>query len=883
MTDATLPNANGDTNGPAAHRRRSVVYTRAKKTKASVLWADRFASRAISVGGLLVILAVFAIMVFLVWVAAPLLGGGTVSEAKRYALSVADGKVISTSLDEYRTLGIELTDDGRLTVFHAPSGERIEGPSFDFGGVKPSAFARTLQGDDVAFGFPDGTVRLGRLAIATAIVPESAVPSDARKLPGGDRVAGTAIYIEVAGHQVRRLEPEIALDVSAQVAPQGTEIRFLDYRVGGTAERPLKTFVSIDEHGTARLSTAYSLVNMMTGETSTSISNIEIPTGLNVSEIAAALLNTQGDRLFVATNDGMARRFDTRDPAHAKVAENVRLLPPGVQPTALAYLNGENSLIVAGSDASLSVWTMIDRKSPSTADGAVMTKIHDLGLQPAPIEHLAVSQRTRLFVGADATGEIALYHATTERRVLTFPSEGKLSPVETLLLAPRDNGALAIGRDGAVRIWSFDVPHPETTVQSLFGKVWYEGYPEPGYTWQSTSGTDSAEPKLSLVPLIFGTVKGALYSLVFAVPIALLAAIYTSEFMHFRVRAVVKPVMELMASLPSVVIGFVVALVLSPIVENWIGAVVIAFAVVPLTLIGSAFLWQLLPQPLALRLDGLPKLGAFFAALAIAIWFTMSLGPVLERLLFGGDFRAWTTGAGSAAPFLFLLLLPLSFIVVFNLGGRLLGRAWQGRLRQKAYHVAGAWELGRWLALTLVSLAVAALLASLLGGAGFDARGGIVDSYIQRNTLIASFGMAFAVIPIIYSIAEDALGAVPEHLRAASFGCGATKWQTAAWVILPTAGSGIFSAIMIGLGRAVGETMIVVMATGNTPILDWSLFNGLRALSANINVELPEAVKDSSLYRTLFLCGLALFVMTFILNTFAEVVRQRFRKRAAQL
>lgn len=882
MTDAALPNANGNAKEPAANDRRSIVYTRAKKTRASVLWVDRFASRAISIGGLLVILAVFAIMVFLVWVAAPLLGSGTVSEARRYVLDAA-GTVMSTSLDEYRTLGVELADDGRLTVFHAPSGERIVGPAFDFGGAKPSAFARTLQGDDVAFGFADGTVRLGRLAIATAIVPESAVPADARKLSGGDRASGATIYIEVAGHQLRRLEPEIALEAAVQVAPQGTAIRFLDYRVGGTAERPLRTFVSIDEHGTARLSTAYSLVDMMTGETSTSFSNIEIPTGLNVASIAAVLLNTQGDRLFVATNDGMVRRFDTRDPAHAKVAEDARLLPEGATPTALTYLNGENSLIVAGSDASLSVWTMIDRKSPSTTDGAVMTKIHDLGVQPAPIEHLAVSQRTRLFVGADATGEVALYHATTERRVLTFPSGGRLSPVETLLLAPRDNGVLAIGKDGSVRIWSFDVPHPETTLRSLFGKVWYEGYPEPGYTWQSTSATDSAEPKLSLVPLIFGTIKGALYSLVFAVPIALLAAIYTSEFMHFRVRAVVKPVMELMASLPSVVIGFVAALVLSPIVENWIGAVVIAFAIVPLTLIGCAFLWQLLPQPLALRFDGLPKLVAFFAALAMAIWLTMSLGPVLERLLFGGDFRAWTTGAGSAAPFLFLLLLPLSFIVVFNLGGRLLGQSWRDRLRQQDYHVAGAWELARWLALTLVSFAVAALLASLLGGAGFDARGGIVDTYIQRNTLIASFGMAFAVIPIIYSIAEDALGAVPEHLRSASLGCGATKWQTAAWVILPTAGSGIFSAIMIGLGRAVGETMIVVMATGNTPILDWSLFNGLRALSANINVELPEAVKDSSLYRTLFLCGLALFVMTFILNTFAEVVRQRFRKRAAQL
>ena len=143
--------------------------------------------------------------------------------------------------------------------------------------------------------------------------------------------------------------------------------------------------------------------------------------------------------------------------------------------------------------------------------------------------------------------------------------------------------------------------------------------------------------------------------------------------------------------------------------------------------------------------------------------------------------------------------------------------------------------------------------------------------------------MGFAVIPIMYTIAEDALTAVPEHLRAASLACGATPWQTAISIIVPTALSGIFAAVMVGLGRAVGETMIVVMAAGNTPVIDWNIFSGLRALSANIAVELPEAVKDGSLYRMLFLAALALFVMTFVINTLAEMVRLKFRKRAAQL
>ncbi|MDW8479443.1 MAG: ABC transporter permease subunit [Xanthomonadales bacterium] len=186
--------------------------------------------------------------------------------------------------------------------------------------------------------------------------------------------------------------------------------------------------------------------------------------------------------------------------------------------------------------------------------------------------------------------------------------------------------------------------------------------------------------------------------------------------------------------------------------------------------------------------------------------------------------------------------------------------------------------------LVLVAAGVLALLLAALGVAlGAEGRGGVFGPYTQRNTLVVAFAMGFAVIPLIYTIAEDALSSVPEHLRAASLALGATPWQTALRVILPTAFSGIFAAVMIGMGRAVGETMIVVMAAGNTPLIDWNLFNGFRALSANIAVELPEAVRGGTLYRVLFLAALVLFLMTFVLNTVAEAIRLRFRRRAAQL
>jgi phosphate transport system permease protein len=182
--------------------------------------------------------------------------------------------------------------------------------------------------------------------------------------------------------------------------------------------------------------------------------------------------------------------------------------------------------------------------------------------------------------------------------------------------------------------------------------------------------------------------------------------------------------------------------------------------------------------------------------------------------------------------------------------------------------------------LALASLAAPAFERAFLGG---DFRAWLLQShgttYDQRNSIVVGFAMGFAVIPIIFTISEDALSAVPRSLTSASLACGASPWQTAWRVVLPTASPGIFSAVMVGLGRAIGETMIVLMATGNTPVMEWNPFNGMRTLAANIAVEAPEAPVHGSLYRLLFFTALLLFALTFILNTVAELVRQHLRKR----
>ena len=156
-------------------------------------------------------------------------------------------------------------------------------------------------------------------------------------------------------------------------------------------------------------------------------------------------------------------------------------------------------------------------------------------------------------------------------------------------------------------------------------------------------------------------------------------------------------------------------------------------------------------------------------------------------------------------------------------------------------------------------------------------------TYDQRNAIVIGIAMGFAVIPTIYSISEDAIFNVPKHLTQGSLALGATPWQTVVRVVLLTASPGIFSAVMIGFGRAVGETMIVLMATGNSPVVNFSIFEGMRTLSANIAVEMPEAAVGSTHFRILFLAALVLFLLTFVLNTMAEIVRQRLRRKYSAL
>jgi len=495
--------------------------------------------------------------------------------------------------------------------------------------------------------------------------------------------------------------------------------------------------------------------------------------------------NGDSSILYVGTHQGGLHAFTFED--GPKVAASAAF---GEPVTALGFALGGTSLLAGGERGTLAAFQLLKRE-----DGAILQNFHHFATMGGPVLGFMASQRDKRFM-VWSKGRVAVDHLTTERRLF----EASVTDLRMGALSTRGDQIFAADGAGCLHSWNLDAPHPEISAGVLWGKVHYESYPKPEYVWQSSGGTDDFEPKLSLMPLVFGTVKGTFYAMIFALPLAVLGALYTSQFASPRLRGTIKPIIEIMAALPSVVLGFLAGLVLAPLFERSAVNVLILPGVTLLLALLLFPLWRKLPKRVRLGWgtgwEVVWLLPMLLAALALSTY----LGPVFERLVLGGDFRGW-----------------------------------------------------------------------LLQTHGL--------TYDQRNSLVVGFAMGFAVIPIIFTISEDALSAVPKSLSSASLACGASPWQTAWRVVLPTASPGIFSAVMVGLGRAIGETMIVLMATGNTPVMDWSPFNGMRTLAANIAVETPEAPVHGSLYRLLFFTAALLFVLTFLLNTAAELVRQHLRKR----
>ena len=722
---------------------------------------DLLGRRVIALGGIGIIAAVLGIFVFIFKEAYPLLRNPEVRERYRLQLP-SEGRFLAAGTDPHQEV-ILVVDDRGIAFSRPDGGDTLlrEEPA-GLGGRNVVASIFTPGDGSLALGLDDGQVML----------------------------AGIDFIVDYAGGE-RRTTPRLRLDGLMDLH-QGPIERLVYSKDGEgrstvvalTPTGGLVAGIREQAHGPWKPGAVEEKIHHLGGELA------EKPTAL--------LMDGEGRQLLVGSEGGRIYEWELGGPDRKpRFVRSFAATQAGTAITALAHILGDVSVVVGDESGGISTWFRTEEGGQR-----LYRRVHLLRSHANAVTFIVPSQRDKQFLSGDARGNVALHHMTTERTFFWISSG--VAKLASLVFAPKANGFLALGTEGSLVHYELDNPHPEITLKTLFGKIWYEGYGEAAHVWQSTGGTDEFEPKLGLVPLIFGTAKGTFYAMLFALPLAVLAALYTAEFAPPRLRSVVKPTVEVMASLPSVILGFLGGLWLAPLLQREMAGTLLLFPLVPLVVLVGACTCHYLPGGLGRRTSPRFEISLLVALTLFASWLAYFLGPAVETWVFGVSVTEWISQETNL-------------------------------------------------------------------------------NYDQRNSLVVGFAMGFAVIPLVFTVSEDALSGVPQHLRAGSLAMGATRWQTALRVVLPVALPGIFSAAMIGFGRAVGETMIVLMATGNTPIMEWNIFNGMRTIAANIAVELPEAPQHGSLYRVLFVSGLLLFVVTFAINSVAEVVRQHLREKYARL
>lgn len=750
------------------------------KVSKLTLMIDRLMGRLITTGGIAIIIAVCGIMVFLVLQILPLFRSAHLTALPETQIQTAgrSESIVAMAIDEWGVLSVLVHSDGTIACVPLAPLEQNQGQESRFQiPLKPGETLTKARFQAAHHQIIAGTNQ-GR-----ALIAEVQFASDHSD-------AGNVIRASLGSVQEFLLAQNGLQDLDAILASDQGLIAGITVPEGNS---PPKVLVMPVKQETVGLGERRPVAGVVHDLSST------------IAGIATQILvDERGDGIVVLTQDSRVLYF-FRENEVWQFRQSFSPFDdqPGRNVERIDWLLGSVSLVISADDGQARLFSLYQQTGfPIRRFG----RTKDFPALAGKTEVYAASTRGKTFLRVN-TALASLTHGTTTAERARFTSQ---APVIDAVFSGKANRIVLRSADGRLMPWTCDDPHPEASISTFFGSIWYEGSDSPAYTWQSSASTDDVEPKISLIPLIVGTLKATFYALFFAVPIALMAALYTSEFMHRRLKSIIKPIIELMASLPSVVLGFLGALWLAQKIETRLPSLLLVALCVPAAALLMGFLWSRLSGGYRRFIPSGWEFLAAFLPLGLVVWGAWNFGPILEQ---------WC----------FTVTDPTSGAVIH--------------------------DFRRWWAEST--------------GLRFD----------QRNAVVVGIMMGFAVIPIIFTIAEDAMSNVPKALRSGSLALGASRWQTAIRIVLPTASAGIFSAIMIGLGRAIGETMIVVMATGNTPIMGMNPFDGMRTLSANIAKEMPEAPVDSTLFRTLFLSALLLFAMTFIINTIAELARQHLREK----
>jgi len=641
-----------------APRKPYTARSRVRHTRRSVAWANRAAGVLIAVSGVGTILAVLLVCVFLVWMVVPLFAPSALVPAQSIdrPSGDTDRAPLHMGVDEYLNIGWRATPDGTFVSYRADSGESLASEQL-FDDKVPTASSFSLRDGHVAFGFADGSIQLGTDDFTASFVGDDEVPGELRALKQGEvatYLGGTIERTPEGQLRLQKLSVELQEPVSTK---SDAEVVLMDMSISSRGT----IIATLHKDATLHVAQVTQSKNLLTGEITSRLRegmvDVELPDGEFPSRLMLAGL---GDATFLVWQDGRVQRYDTRTSTRPAMAERFDLVEdPNEHVTALAFLIGKSSLVAGDSAGHVGVWFGTKPDDAETPDGSVFVKARELPAGPGPVVALGPSPRSRMLAIAYADGTVRLTHVTSSQQLAEVKSEPATTGIGALIISPKDDAVIASAGDKLV-FWSIDAPHPEISLSSILRPVWYEGFSKPEHVWQSSSGTDDFEPKYGLYPLIFGTIKATFYSMLFGAPLALLAAIYTSEFLHPKAKARIKPTIEIMASLPSVVLGFLAALFFAPLVEDIIPQSLAIFVTVPFAYLLGAHLWQCLPAALAVKARRYRML-AMIAVLPLGIALAWWTGGLIEDWLFAGDIRAWLDGQiGTGTGAWMFILLPVA-------------------------------------------------------------------------------------------------------------------------------------------------------------------------------------------------------------------------------
>ncbi len=880
------------------------VHRRNRNSSAMVRLSDRIAKHVITIGGIGTILVVLMVVVVLLGNVAPLFRQAQVKPIAE--LNIA-GRVLAFGLDEYNDLAWLLHDDPKISIASiSGDSESLSKPLAEYpltasSGSLPkiTAVAVDAKNFHLLLGFEDGTIRPASVSVEVAFRKLSDLSTETgESLKAGVVVDNGSIYRLTAGNLVRQTRVT-SVDVQDAIAVFQAPIESLHLVVrsdNSGFDPSTQWWWGASAGSQVAMGNIEQKPAMFGGGVQTASRlwrsvSIDTSQAKDANKVSGVMVASRGDSLQSIDEQGEITWWSSGDNEQLSVKQNyLTITGSESQTTSFSPLLGGGAWLIGGVSGHVESVTFA-----ATDSGQELLSIHRVPVSQGAVSSIASAPESRVFATIDSADRVSLRYTTSESQLAQWQLPASSNPAfnedngkegsrrRRLMQFNASGNALALLDGDRFRVWGVDAPFPEASWGTFFSPIWYEGYPEPRHIWQSSTGSAEGETKFGMWPLIFGTLKGTFYSLLIAAPIALLAAIFGSEFMSRSWRLRFKPLIELMASIPSVVLGFIGAMVLAPFLREHLAWVLLSGAMTLLLFIFAAHLWMLLPSSRSITLQRY-RLPLMFLVPILALWLAWFISPGIEGWLFGTKMTDWLGNQTLGAwPGWFLLsLMPMSLLVVWLIVGPL--RSWMDLLwggLPTRYRSVGS--LMTFFLACIAILLVSMLAATVLTSMGWDSRGSILGSYQERNALLVGGILGFAIIPLIYTLADDALQSVPQHLRSASLGCGATVWQTTTRVVVPTAMSGLFSALMIGFGRAIGETMVVLMAAGNTPLMDGNPFNGYRTLSATLATELPEAARGSTHYHTLFLAALLLFCFTLIINTCAEWVRIRFRKRAYQL